>query len=80
VQCVFLSTDGKSHIAEFAWFDWVMFQDKVPGYPNNKMILGHYLGPATDTSSALLSKILKANGQLICRTMERPLNDDELQS
>ena len=26
-----------SHIAEFAWFDWVMFWDKVPGYPNNKI-------------------------------------------
>jgi hypothetical protein len=44
-----------SHITEFAWFDWVMFRDKVPGYPNNKMTLGRYLDPATDTGSALTS-------------------------
>jgi hypothetical protein len=57
-----------SHIAEFAWFDWVMFRDNVPAYPDNKMTLGRYLGPATDTGSALTSKILKANGQFVCRT------------
>jgi hypothetical protein len=44
------------------------------------MTLGQYLGPATDTGYALTSKILKANGQFVCRTMVQPLNDDELQS
>ena len=44
------------------------------------MTLGHYLGPATDLGSALTSKILKANGQFVCRTTVRPLNGDELQS
>ncbi len=34
------NTADISHIAEFAWFDWVMFWDKVPGYSNNKMTLG----------------------------------------
>ncbi len=63
-----------SHIAEFAWFDWVMFRDNVPAYPDDKMTLGRYLGPATDTGSALTSKILKANGQFVCRTMVRPLS------
>jgi hypothetical protein len=29
-----------SHIAEFAWFDWVMFRDNVPAYPDNEMTLG----------------------------------------
>jgi hypothetical protein len=74
------NTADISHIAEFAWFDWVMFRDEVPGYPNNKMTLGRYLGPATDTGSALTSKILKTNGQFVCRTTVRPLNDNELQS
>jgi hypothetical protein len=57
-----------------------MFRDNVPAYPDNKMTLGRYLGPATDTGSALTSKILKANGQFVCRTTVQPLNDDELQS
>jgi hypothetical protein len=69
-----------SHIAEFVWFNWVMFQEEVPGYPNNKMTLGRYLGLATDTGSALTFRILKANGQFNCRTTVQPLNDDELQS
>jgi hypothetical protein len=73
-------TAGISHIAEFAWFDWVMFRDNVPAYPDNKLTLGQYLGPATDTGSALTTKILKANGQFDCRTTVRPLNDDKLQS
>jgi hypothetical protein len=25
-----------SHITEFAWFDWVMFQDNVSAYPTIK--------------------------------------------
>ena len=74
------NTADISHITEFAWFDLVIFQDKVPGYPNNKMTLGCYLGSATDTGSALTSKILKANGQFVCRMTVRHLDDDELQS
>ncbi len=69
-----------SHIAEFAWFDWVMFRDNVPAYLDDKMTLGRYLGPATNTGSALTTKILKANCQFVCRTTVRPLSDDELQS
>ena len=73
-------TANISHIAEFAWFDWLMFRDKVPGYPDNKMTLGRYLGPATDTGSALTAKILNANGQFVCRATLQHLNDTELQS
>ena len=69
-----------SYITEFTWFDWVMFRDEVPGYPNNKMTLGRYLGLAMATGSALASKTLKANGQFVCRTTVQPLDDDELQS
>jgi hypothetical protein len=59
------NTADISHIAEFALSDWVMFQDKVPGYPNNKMTLGRYLGPATDMGSALTSKILAGNVSVV---------------
>jgi hypothetical protein len=43
------------------------------------MILGRYLGPATDVSSALTAKILKLNGQYVCRSTLRHLTDEELQ-
>ena len=74
------STADISHIAEFGWYDWVMYQDNIPSYPDNKLILGRYLGPATDIGSALTAKILQPNGQFVCRSTLRHLTDDELQS
>ena len=62
------STADISHISEFGWYDWVMFRDNTPTYPDPKLILGRYLGPATDIGSALTAKILKSNGQFVCRS------------
>ena len=59
------TTADISHIAECGWYDWVMFRDNVPSYPDDKLILGRYLGPAVDTGSALTAKILKDNGQFL---------------
>jgi hypothetical protein len=39
-----------------------MFRDNKPSFPDDKLILGRYLGPAIDTGSALTAKILKSNG------------------
>jgi hypothetical protein len=50
------STAEISHICEFAWFDWVMFRDNIPTFPEDKLIFGRYLGPATDVGSALTAK------------------------
>jgi hypothetical protein len=61
------STGDISHIAEFGWYDWVMYRDNIPSYPDDKLILGRYLGPAPDIGSALTAKILQPNGQFVCR-------------
>ena len=71
------STANISHISEFGWYDWVMFRDNVPTFPDDKLTFGCYLGPATDVGSALTAKILKSNGQFVCRSTIRHLNDDE---
>jgi hypothetical protein len=55
------TTANISHICEFGWYDWVMFRDNVPMFPDVKLTLGQYLGPATDVGSALTAKILKSN-------------------
>jgi hypothetical protein len=34
------STANISHICEFGWYDWVMFQDYLPAFPDVKLILG----------------------------------------
>ena len=67
-----------SHIAEFGWYAWVMFHDNVPAYPDDKVVLGRYLGPAIDTGSALTAKILKGNGQFVCRSTLWHMTQQEL--
>jgi hypothetical protein len=54
-----------------------MFRDNLPTFPDNKLILGRYLGPATDVGSALTAKILKSNGQTVCRSTLWHLTDEE---
>ncbi len=72
------STANISHICEFGWYDWVMFRDNVPTFPDVKLTLGQYLGPATNVGSALTTKILKSNGQTVCRSTLPHLNDEEI--
>jgi hypothetical protein len=72
------STADISLICQFGWYDWVMFRDTTPSYPDDSVVLGRYLGPATDVGSALMAKILKANGQVVYRSTLRHLTPDEL--
>jgi hypothetical protein len=74
------NTADISHIAEFGWYNWVMFHDNEPSYPDNKLILGCYLGPAINIGSALMANILKLNGVFVCRFTLRHLTDEELNS
>ncbi len=73
------NTADISHIAVFGWYDWVMFRDNEPS-PDDKLILGCYLGPAIDTGLALTAKILKSNGVFACRSTLQHLTDEELNS
>jgi hypothetical protein len=72
------STANISHICEFGWYDWVMFQDNVPTFPDIKLILGQYLEPPTNVGSALTANIVKSNGQTVCRLTLRHLNNKEI--
>jgi hypothetical protein len=71
------NTTDISHICKFAWFDWVMFRDNIPTFPKDKLVLGRYLGPATDVGSAMTAKILKSNKQVVYRLTLRHLTDHE---
>ena len=68
-----------SRICQFGWFHWVMYHDPAK-FPDDKMILGRYLGPAIDVGSMLTSTILMPNGQYVCRSTLRHLNDNERNS
>jgi hypothetical protein len=57
-----------SQICKFAWYDWVMFRNTVNtiAFPDKRLTLARYLGPAIDIGSALMAKILKQNSQYVC--------------
>jgi len=74
------STTDISHITEFGWYDWVMYRDNVPSYPDDRLIMGRCLGPTMDIGSALTARILQLNGQFMCRSTLRHLTNEELQS
>ncbi len=46
-------------------------------FPEVKLTLGQYLGPATNIGSALNTKNLKSNGQTVCGSSLRHLNGKE---
>ena len=56
-------TANITHLCEFGWYDWVYFRDNAVTYPNDKWVLGRWLGPSTDIGQALCAKILKENGR-----------------
>jgi hypothetical protein len=69
-----------NQIWEFTWYDWVMFCDTantIP-FPDDKLTLGKYLGPATDIGLTLTAKILKQNGQYTCHLSIRQLTPREI--
>ena len=63
-----------SHLCEYELFDWVMFYEPVNGYPNDKVTIGRYIGPAIDVGTAMTMKILKANGG-VCMPLHYPPMD-----
>ena len=68
-----------SNICEYAWYEWVKFNDKV-SWPNPKMELGRCLGPAIDVGSAMTYHILKSNGQVVVRSTVRSLTQAEIET
>ena len=45
-----------SHICEFSWYKWVMFCDGPVQYPDDNLVLEHYLGPARYVGPTMRAK------------------------
>jgi len=73
------NTADISQVCQFGWYDWVMYYDHTT-FPDDKALLGQYLGPAIDVGSMLTAEILKPNGQYVCRSTLRHLDDNEQNS
>ena len=65
-------TDDIRNICKYEWFQWVMYYQPKDGYPNDKMVMGRYLGPAIDVGNFTTYKILLPDGNYICRLTVRP--------
>jgi hypothetical protein len=66
-------------ICKFVWYDWEMFRDTVNtiAFPDKRLTLGRYLGPAIDIGLALTAKILKQNGLYFCTSTLHHLTPEE---
>jgi len=57
-----------------------MFNDSPTSFPDDKKVLGHYLGPSLDIGSTSTAKISKENGEVICCTTFCQLPTDVIQN
>jgi hypothetical protein len=69
-------TPDISPFAEYQWYQWVKFYNETAKYPNNKYVLGKYLGPSLDIGSAMAAKLLKRNGNYRHTSRFRALTPD----
>ena len=55
-----------SNLYEYEWFQWVMYYEPPLSYPDDKMRIGRYLGPANHVCTAV------TYGEYVCRSTVRP--------
>jgi hypothetical protein len=70
-----------SFICLFKWYNWIYYNDSNVQFPDQKVVLGRYLGPTeSEVGSVLTGKILTATGEVIrCDTFTH-LTDAEIAS
>ena len=68
-----------SQLFELGWYDWCYYHDSAIKFPNDKLILGRWLGPSIDVGPAMTGKILKPNGNTRHVSTYRALTDEELE-
>ena len=66
-----------SRLYEFEWYEWIKFYESAARFPDDKMILARYLGPAIDVGPHLTGKFLKYNGQEAYGSTYRKLTEEE---
>lgn len=71
-------TPDISSLCEHKWYAWIKFWDTSVSFPDDKEILGRYLGPSIDIGPAMTAKILKKNGQVVHRSTYRAVTADEM--
>ena len=57
-------TANITHLHEFGWYDWVYFRDNAVTYPNDKWVLGRWLGPALILAQHYLQRSYRKMGDV----------------
>jgi hypothetical protein len=71
-------TSDISPLTEYAWYEWVKFQDNGQSFPDSKEWLGRDLRPEIYIGPAMSRKVLKIN-EVMFRVLVRGLALDEMQ-
>ena len=75
------STPNISHICEFAFYEWVFYNDPITEFPSAKETLGCYLGPTIPGQGSTMSYyVLPISGKPITWTSLYKLMPQEMES
>ncbi len=74
---VFGHTPDISEYIEFAFYDWVWYWDDSSTFPQERKLLGRWLGVAHKVGQGMCYYILNENAKIITRTTVSTIADDE---
>ena len=60
------------NLCKYEWFQWVMHYQSKEGYPDDKIAMGRYIGPAIDVGNDMTYIILFLDGNYVCRLTVGP--------
>ena len=69
-----------SQLCELEWYEWIIFRELVVSFPEDKMVLGIYLGPIIDVGLAMTAKILKPNVEVVHQSKYWALLPEDVES
>jgi hypothetical protein len=64
---------------DFQWYQWVKYYDERASFPEDKQVLGKYLGPSPGVGTRMTAKILTKDGSYFHTLTFRPLNPEEVE-
>ena len=68
-----------SPFLEHEWYDFVKCFNHGSSFPEPKEVKGRWLGPSMDIGTAMCSKIIKSNGQIINLSSYQAITEEEIQ-
>ena len=67
-----------SNISQFGWYEWVYGRDVSRRFPDQSLVLGRALGPATNVGSEMSQWVVVRSGDVVPFATIRPLTDVEM--